>query len=313
MIIDTAHYTDGRRTATETIAGALRARHGSDTFACIVLHEPHQEELDSIAGGFRVDRRRIEQALKSPHRAGIQPFENLLCVWLANACYPYGDRALQIGWICVLLGDGLVVALSFGEGLEALKAVRQRSENEPERLWPDPRDVLREIADEVSDGYDRAVENLDGDIALAEKAVFDGNSGAARRIHALTRVVVELHQVTEPLAAALDRFLESADAGTREVLHLARHRIRRVNEKLDGYRDLLSSLLGLNLTMVGQKISAWGAILIVPTVIGGIFGMNAETTFFGWVHGAYGFEAIVAVIVLLSVILYLLFKRSGWL
>ena len=125
--------------------------------------------------------------------------------------------------------------------------------------------------------------------------------------------MVELHQVTEPLAEALDRFLEGADAEARELLYPARHRIRRVTEKLDGYRDLLSSLLSLNITMVGQKISAWGAILIVPTVIGGIFGMNAKTTYFGWVHSAYGFDVLVAFMVLLSVLLYVLFKRSGWL
>ena len=60
-------------------------------------------------------------------------------------------------------------------------------------------------------------------------------------------------------------------------------------------------------------MKAWGAILIVPTVIGGIFGMNAKTTYFGWVHSAYGFDAFLAFMVLPSVVLYLLFKRSGWL
>ncbi|MBA2533794.1 MAG: hypothetical protein H0V21_02155 [Rubrobacter sp.] len=313
MIIDTAVYADGRRTASETIEGAFQARHGQDSFACIVLHDPDREELDSLAGGLEVDRTRMEQAIQHPWRAGIQPFENLLCVWIACARYPDGERALQVDWICVLLGEGLIVALSFGEGLEVLNAARQRIENGPDRLWRAPQDVLREIADEVFDGYDKAVANLGDDIVQAEKAVFDGRSWAARRIHALTRVVVEFHQATEPLAEAFDRFLERADAEARRVLSPARHRIRRVAGKLDGFRDLLSSLLGLNITMVGQKISAWGAILIVPTVIGGIFGMNAETTYFGWVHGPYGFDALLAFMVLLSVILYLLFKRSGWL
>ena len=258
VIIDTAVYADGRLTASETIAGVLQTRQGSDDFACIVLHEPHQEELDSLAGGLQVERARIEQAIQRPRRAVIQPFGNPLCVWLACACYRSGAQALQVGWICVLLGEGLVVAMSFDEGLEVLKAVRRRMEDGSDRLWRSPGDVLREIADAVFDGYDDAVDNLDGDIVQAEKAVFDGKSGRARRIHALTRMVVELHQVTEPLAEALDRFLEGADAEARELLYPARHRIRRVTEKLGGYRDLLSSLLSLNITMVGQKISAWG-------------------------------------------------------
>jgi len=257
MIIDTAVYADGRRTASETIEGAFQVRHRPDSFACIVLHEPLQEELDSLADGLGVDRARMERAIQHPQRAGIQPFENLLCVWLACASYPSDGKVLQLSWICVLLGEGLVAAMSFGEGREVLEAVHRRIENRSDRLWQAPHFILREIADEVFDGYDGTVKNLDEDITEAETAVFDGRSWAARRIHALTRVVVELHQVTEPLAEAFDRFLERADAEERKVLSPARHRIRRVTEKLDGFRDLLSSLLGLNITMVGQKISAW--------------------------------------------------------
>lgn len=313
MIIDTAVYTDGRRTASETIEGAFRARHTPDSFACIVLHEPRQEERDSLADGLGVDRMRLEREIQHPLRAGIQPFENLLCVWLACASYPDGGQTLQVGWICILLGEDLVVAMSFGKGLEVLEELHRRIENRSDRSWLAPQFVLREIVDQVFDGYDEATEKLEDDITEAESAVFDGRSWAARRIHALTRVVIDFHQMTEPLAEAFDRFLERDDAEARKVLSPARHRIRRVTEKLDGFRDLLSSLLGLNITMVGQKISAWGAILLIPTVIGGIFGMNAETTFFGWVHGAYGLDVLVVFIVLLSVVLYLLFKRSGWL
>jgi magnesium transporter len=313
MIIDTAVYADGRRTASETIEGAFQTRHTPDSFACIIVHEPQREELDSLAGGLGVERARIEQAIQRPRRAGIQPFENLLCVWLACASYTTGEQILQLGWICVLLGEDLAVVLSFDGGLEVLKAAHRRIGNRPDRYWHVPQLVLREIVDEVFDGYDQAIQYLEDGITKAEEAVFDSKSGAGRRIHAFTRVVIEFHQATEPLAEAFDRFLERADAESRKILSPARHRLRRVTEKLDGFRDLLSSLLGLNITMVGQKISAWGAILLIPTVVGGIFGMNAETTFFGWVHGPYGLDVLLAFIVLFSAILYLLFKRSGWL
>src|SRR5829696_1159637 len=160
MIIDTAVYTDGRRTATETMEGALQARHAPDSFACIVLHEPHQEELASLAGGLEVDQMRLEQEIQHSRRAGIQSFENLLCVWLACARYPSGGQALQVGWICILLGQDLVVALSFGEGLEVLKAAHRRIENRPGRHWQVPQLILREIVDEVFDGYDQAIQHL---------------------------------------------------------------------------------------------------------------------------------------------------------
>jgi magnesium transporter len=313
MILDAAVYGDDRRVAYATAEEALRARQSPNAFAAVALYEPDQDELDTIASELGLSETFMENAMKRPHRAGIQRSGNLLSVWIASVRYPDGEESVRRSWIWVLLEGDLLVALSFGEGSHELRDVMQPKGNEPERLWESPWGVLREIMDAAFDDYDTAVDNLDRHVARAEKAVFDGKPRAARRIHELTRVVVELHQAIEPLAEALERFLESADAEAREVFSQARHRIRRVTEKLDGFRDLLSSLLELNLTMVGQKISAWGAILIVPTVIAGIFGMNANKNLCGWTHCAPGLEVLVIFMVALSVVLYLWFKRSGWL
>jgi magnesium transporter len=312
MILDTAVYSDGRRVAYETLEAAVRARYGSNAFVAVALHEPNQKELGLIADELGLSETLIANAIKPPHRAGIQRHENLLSIWMTSVRYPGGEEGVRIGWICVLVEEGLLVALGFGEGFSELENVRRHMEDEPEQLWETQLDVLREMVGEVFDSYDEAVENLDGEVTQAERAVFDGDPGVSRRIHALTRVVVELHQAIEPLADALDHFLESADVEARKVLSQDRHRIRRVTEKLDGFRDLLSSLLSVNLTMVGQKISAWGAILIVPTLIASIFGMNFPREHW-WTRSHYGFEILIVLMVATSVLLYLRFKRSGWL
>ena len=90
-----------------------------------------------------------------------------------------------------------------------------------------------------------------------------------------------------------------------------RHRALRVTEKLDGARELLSSLLQVNLTVVGQRISAWGAILIVPSLIAGVFGMNFNNAW--WTRANHGFETMRVVMLLISETLYHWFRRSGWL
>ena len=82
-------------------------------------------------------------------------------------------------------------------------------------------------------------------------------------------------------------------------------------EELDGARERLSSLLQVNLTVVGQKISAWGAILIAPSLIAGVFGMNFEGA---WLTKAdHGFEVMLVIMFLVSGSLYVWFRRSGWL
>ena len=84
-----------------------------------------------------------------------------------------------------------------------------------------------------------------------------------------------------------------------------------MTEELDGARARLSSLLQVNLTVVGQKISAWGAILIFPSLIAGVSGMNFEGA--RWTRADHGFEIMLAVMFLISASLYAWFKRSGWL
>jgi magnesium transporter len=108
------------------------------------------------------------------------------------------------------------------------------------------------------------------------------------------------------------------DPEASKLLTRVRDRVLRVTEQTEGFRDLLSSVVGVNLTMVGvqqndqmQKMSAWGAILVVPTLIAGIFGMNFEEAW--WIQAEYGFEVMIALMVLISVVLYIGFKRSGWL
>jgi len=311
VILEAAVYADGRRVAHETLEEAFRGRDEPNTFAAVAVHEPNEEEIDSIAGELGLSKPLVENAIKRPPRATIQSHENILIIWLASVRYADPEEGARIGWICVLLGEGLLAALSFGEGDKELENLRQHLESEPERLWESPWHVLSEILDETFDTYDTAVENLDDDVSQAEKEVFDGSAVASRRVHALTRVVIEMHEAIEPFSEALDRFLEDADNEVREDLSQARRRARRVGEKLEGFQNLLSSLLNVNLAMVGQKISAWGAILIVPTLIAGIFGMNFEGV---WLkHHPYGFELMLVLMVAIGALLYYWFKRSGWL
>jgi magnesium transporter len=175
----------------------------------------------------------------------------------------------------------------------------------------------------VVEGYAPVVEGLENDLDEVEAEVLGGNAGSSVRIHELSREVIRFHQVTRPLAGALEQLTESGTAGdldpeARKYLRHIRDRVLRVTERIEGFRDLLSSILDVNLTMVGiqqndqmQRISAWGAILVVPTLIAGLFGMNFEEAW--WIHAEYGFEAMIVLMVLISVLLYVNFKRSGWL
>ena len=91
----------------------------------------------------------------------------------------------------------------------------------------------------------------------------------------------------------------------------------RVTERAQGFRELLTNILSVNLTLVSvnqndqKKISAWAAVVVVPTLIAGIYGMNFD--YMPELHWRYGYVLALSLMVLISFALYRNFKRIGWL
>lgn len=320
VILDSAIYVDGRRAAEpRSLREIYEACREPGKFAWILLHEPTEEEFVSAAGKLGLDELAVEDAIKPPQRPKLERYDDRLFVVLKSARYVEDARRIAFGEIHAFVGPNFIVTVLLGEDPE-LDSLREDMEGEPERLRPGPAAILYEIMRRVVGGYVPVVEGLENDIDEIEAEVFGGNAGASRRIHELSREVIRFHQATKPLAGALDRLTESADdldPETRRRLRRVRDQMLRVTEQTEGFRELLSSVVDANLTMVGirqndqmQKLSAWGAILVIPTLIASVFGMNFESAW--WMNARYGFEVLVALMVLISVALYLIFKRRGW-
>jgi magnesium transporter len=178
--------------------------------------------------------------------------------------------------------------------------------------------------DRVVDDYGPVADGLDNDIDEIEVGVFEGTPGASpdvsRRIYELSREVIRFHQATQPLAGALGRLTEDDDIDpeVRRYLRDVQDRVLRVTERVQGFRDLLTNILSVNLTLIGveqnnqmKKISAWAAVVIVPTLIAGIYGMNFD--YMPELHWRYGYYMALSMMALIALVLYGMFKRSGWL
>jgi magnesium transporter len=124
------------------------------------------------------------------------------------------------------------------------------------------------------------------------------------------------------LARSLERVADSnehdIDPKMRSYLRDLHDRVLRVTEPTEGFRDMLSDILAVNLTLISvrqndqtKRISAWAAILIAPTIIAGIYGMNFE--YMPELSWKFGYPFALALMVLVSVGLYTLFKRVKWL
>lgn len=173
------------------------------------------------------------------------------------------------------------------------------------------------------DGYPDVLDGIADDIGEVEAAVFDNRrTTPTERIYSLNRTVLELRRAIGPLREAVDRL---GDGGRRLVDESAialfidlSDDAHRLWEQVQGHHDLLSSVLSANLTQVAlrqnedmRKMSAWAAILAVPTAIAGIYGMNF--THMPELDWKWGYPLVIVVIAGICVGLHRQFKRIGWL
>src|SRR5919107_5723634 len=324
MIADNAIYVDGRRAAQQP--SSLQEtyevlRQLDDGVAWIDLHEPTQEEFESVAPELALPPRAIESAIKPKQRPKLVRYGDSLFVVLKTARYLDEAQKVEFSEIHVVVGKDFIVTV-FYEEIPALGEVHRRLEGEPELLRQGPQPILHEIMDQIVDDYEPVLEGLGEDIEEVEGEVFGGNAGVSQRIYELSGELVQFQRATSPLARALELVAESDEHDitpeVRSYLRDLHDRVLRVKEPTEGFRDMLSDILVVNLTLISvrqndqtKKISAWAAILIVPTLIAGIYGMNFD--FMPELHWTFGYPFALALMVAISVSLYAVFKHVEWL
>jgi magnesium transporter len=249
-----------------------------------------------------------------------------LFVVLRTARYLDAPEEIDVGEIQVFANAGAIVIIRHGEPVP-LARLRARLEADAGYLAGGPVAVLHAVIDEVVDAYQHCLSGLDDDVSEVELDVFADHhevpSGQlVERIYFLQREVLELHRALHPLAIAAPNLRHDPlitadphwDAYFRDIEdHLQRHA-----DQVLALRDLLGAALSANATQISlrqnedmRRISAWVAIVAVPTMVAGIYGMNFDhMPELGWV-GGYPFA--LAIMVVSCFALYRLFRRSGWL
>jgi magnesium transporter len=328
VITDSAIYVDGKRTGTPDPEepGHPYAERGG--FAWVELDEPDDEELASVAGEFGLPQAAVRDAVKAHHRPRADRYGETLLVVLRTARYLDEDERVEFGEIHVFLGRDFIVTVGHDKA-STLQGVRRELEGRAGFLGKGTGAVLWAVVDRVVDGYDPVIDGLENDVEEIEEQVFGGeDADVSRRIYELSREVLEFRRAAQPLAGVLERLSTEAHSSDRELLRRMRgvhDRALRITERLDGFRELLQNILSVNLTIVSvqqnaamqhqnvqvQKISAWAAIIAAPTLISGIYGMNFR--YMPELDSVLGYPYALAIMLSISGLLYIGFKRAGWL
>jgi magnesium transporter len=323
MIVDCAVYKEGRRHGAQLEpADAFRACQQDDAFVWLGLHEPSADEFDSVRREFNLHELAVEDAIHAHQRPKLEVYGDTLFIVLKPARYVDPEEAVQIGEIMLFVNEAFVISVRHGEA-SALRQVRERLDRHPDLVSAGTGAVLYAIVDKVVDDYEPVVDGVAVDIQQIEQEVFSSErTNPAERIYKMEREVLEFHRAVAPLTAPVDRLarghFEVIDPELRTYFRDVHDHLLRVSQQIAGFRDLLSSALQANLTQVSvrqnedmRKITAWVAILAIPTAVSAIYGMNFKhMPELGW---TFGYPLVLGLILVACVILYTRFRRAGWL
>jgi len=323
LIVDCAIYDQGER--REEKLEPRQAYHASrepGAFVWIGLHEPTEEEFDSIQREFELHELAVEDAINAHQRPKLETYGDTVFLVLKTARYIDPKEIVQFGEILVFLGEDFIVTVRHGEAT-SLKGVREELERRPELLGHGPGAVLHAIVDRVVDDYAPAVSGLEEDIEEVENSVFSSErTNPAERIYRLKRETHEFHRAASPLLEPMDR-LTGGRVGqihpeVETYFQDVNDHLARVNDRLEAMGDNLTSILQANLAQVTvqqnddvRRISAIVAIIAVPTMIAGIYGMNFEHM--PELKSTLGYPLVLALMLVLCLALYRYFRRAGWL
>jgi magnesium transporter len=327
MIIDCAHYKDGERQHDEALtpeqAAEIRNRAGDGEFVWIGLHEPEEGDLERLQELFGLHELAVEDAHAAHQRPKIEDYdEGGVFIVLRTAHYHEDREEVHFGEIHIFAGPGYVITVRHGVGSE-LGPARQRLEARPDLLRLGAASAVWAIVDKVVDDYIPVADAIDDDIEEVEKEVFDDDVPApTARIYNLKREVIEFHRAVGPLLTPLSA-LEEGDNDRvpeelRDYFRDAADHTRRVDEQVNSQRELLTSVLEANLALVSvnqnevvKQISAIAAIVAVPTLITGIYGMNFDHI--PELHYRYGYPLALGAMAVCVAVLVTFFKRIDWL
>jgi magnesium transporter len=283
-VVDCGVYIDGKRlpgrwTHTDAVREVRKRREG---FVWIGLYEPDEEQIQGVADTFGLHELAVEDAVQAHQRPKLERYDDTLFMVLKTVHYIEHDspgtanEIVETGELMVFLGKDFVVTVAIEDDIDEMEVQ-----------------------------------------VFAPRTAVD-----SEQIYLMKREVLELRRAVMPLAVPLRRLSEGyitlVPEEVRSYFRDVEDHLTTVSEHIASFDELLSTLIDAALAKITlqqntdmRKITAWAAIISVPTMIAGIYGMNFEDM--PELHWRFGYPIIIGVIILSCLLLYRILRRNRWL
>ena len=323
-VINSAAYQNGVRIADVAVADLGQVWRTTDRLLWVGLYEPSEQLLATIQQAFGLHDLAVEDARRAHQRPKLEVYDDSLFVVMRTARLSEGgERRIEFGETHVFVGPRYVVTVRHGS-LKSHVGLRARCEASPQLLAKGEGFVLHALMDFIVDQYFPVIDALEKELDDLEDEIFSGRfvRSVTARLYHLRRDLLSLRQAVTPLmdvSSQLSRIDSPLiSVATRPYFQDVHDHVLRIADVIENLQQLSHVALESNLALISvaqnddtKRLAAWAAILAVPTMIAGLYGMNFK--FMPETEWAYGYPTAIAVMFSLCVLLYRWFRKVGWL
>lgn len=321
MLVNCVAYRDGKRIA-DIAADEISAYVSQPAcFVWVALKDAAPEDLDAMQRQFGLHELAVEDARHGHQRPKIEEYGDSLFVVLHTL--EVGADGIVAGEVDVFVGPNYVLSVRTG-ALLGFANVRARCEREPGHLKRGSGFVLYALTDAVVDRYFPVLERLEARLEACEESIFGGSTGrkSVEDLYSLKRELTTLQHAVRPLLEATGK-LQAARVppvcvGMQEHFRDVHDHLSRINQSIDSLREMVTAAMSVNLSLISlaenettKRLAAYGALVAVPTLIAGLYGMNFRyMPELSWV---LGYPTALGIMIALDAWLFFRLRRARWL
>jgi magnesium transporter len=324
MLTAQCHTDDGGWVDVKDLAeiSDYRTESGNVVWGEANVADLTEQQIGLIAEEFGLDPLAVEDSQESNHRLKLEPYETHLLVVIQQLDEREGQ--LEAKPIYLFVGANYVLALHH-DADRLLEGAKSRWKGPNRRFEHGPADLLYVLLDTLVDDYQVTAERLEQEVEELEESALahPTNTGDLdRRLYRLKQQLSRLRRYAMPGSRVLDQYVQNhsvgfATADETKMFREVHDNLMRVNEQIHNVDDLANAILDLRRAdqtagqnEVTKKLTGWAAIIAVPTLVSGIYGMNFQLVPAS--GQVFGFFFALTIMLGAALTLYVLFKTKGW-
>ena len=321
MLVNCVAYQDGRKVAD------IEKREISDyvkrpeCFVWVALKDPDEAELAEMQEEFELHPLAMEDARHGHQRPKIEEYgDTIFCA--AHIVELVGDE-VHVAEVNIFVGPNFLLSVR-RRTENGFVAVRERTEREPDLLRIGSGFVFYAIIDNVVDRYFPVVDQLEVELEDIEEGIFaeERPRESIQALYRLKHKLMKVRHAVEPLIEVTHKLyggrVPQVCVGMQDYFRDVYDHLLRVSQQLDGLRDMVITAMSVNLAMITmstgeitKRLAAYAALVAVPTLIAGIYGMNFQNM--PELHWVFGYPLTLALMFGLDATLFFRFRKIGWL